>query len=142
MPAQKVLQTKYKEGQIERNRGAAERNQAGSVIRSELTALPRRLAAAFSGGTGALITSHVWRQRRIRCRNQMLRCAEAVQANGQHGRRQIARVSPCVYDAPSIDPRGTEESRRDAGDDSTERGHRHIDDIIADLEQALASAAV
>jgi hypothetical protein len=57
MPAQKVLQTKYKEGQIERNRGAAERNQAGSVIRSELTALPRRLATAFSGGSGALFTS-------------------------------------------------------------------------------------
>jgi hypothetical protein len=40
MPAQKVLQTKYEEGQIERNRVAAKRNQVRLALRSEWNARP------------------------------------------------------------------------------------------------------
>ena len=66
-----------------------------------------------------------------------LQRAEVIQANGEHGRCQVAGVSSCVHDAPATEP---EEQAKVGVTPEMLRlsvGIEHIDDIIDDLAQAL-----
>ena len=65
--------------------------------------------------------------------------AEAVHAAGQHRRRQVAGLPPGLDHAP---PAGADEMAKAGVSDDMVRlsvGIEHIDDLIADIDQALAA---
>ena len=133
------------ERHVENARRVAEYLAAASARRvGQLCRLCRqslsRAGAQISRRPG-LFAADLRHRRRARRRQGILRRAAAVQAAGQYGRRQVARL-----------PSGLDHASADVGRGAAPRpacrpemirlsvGIEHIDDIIADLDQALAAS--
>ena len=81
------------------------------------------LAQKYLGGRAcSLLTFGV--ARRARGRQDVLRRAEADQAAGQYGRRQVAGLPSGLDHAPADVGRGAAQGRRAAGDDPAQHRHR------------------
>ena len=98
------------------------------------------LAQKYLGGRACSL--HDLRDpRRLRCGHALLRCAAALQAPGQS--RAMPSRSPVIRPPPRTGRCRPEEQRTAGVGPETIRlsvGIEHIDDIIADLDQALAAA--
>jgi O-acetylhomoserine (thiol)-lyase len=81
-------------------------------------------AGAEISGRARLLTAHLRDQGRLRGRQEILRRAAAVQAAGQHGRCQVARLPSGFHHPPADVGGGAEPRRRAARDDSPERRNR------------------
>ncbi len=94
----------------------------GQLRRSARLALLR--AGAEVHRRQALGPAELRRQGRLRARHQVLRRTQALQAAGQHRRRQFAGSAPRVDDASADDTRGAGVRRRHARNDPPVRRHR------------------
>ena len=70
----------------------------------------------------------------------LLQCAQAVQAPGEFGRREIARLPSGIDDASADVAEEQQAAGVAPGGIRLSVGIEHIDDILADLDQALSAA--
>ncbi len=115
--------------------------QVGWVKYAGLAHHPEQaLALRYLGGKPASILSFGIKGGQ-RSRRALHRCAEPGGAPGQHRRRQVPGLPPGIDHPPPAQRRGT--ARRPASPRDMVRlsiGIEHIDDILADLAQALDAA--
>ena len=76
--------------------------------------------------------------RAVEAGRRFIESTEAVLASGQHRRRQVAGHPPGDDDALAAQPERTARDRRQPRLRPAQRRHRAIDDILADIDQALA----
>ncbi len=113
---------------VENARKVAEFLRANPRVESvNYRGLPRQpllSAGAEVSGRPRLLAHDLRNSRRPRGRHALLQCAQAVQAPGEPGRREVARLSSGI-DHPSADVGRKSNGRgRGAGRHPPERGHR------------------